>query len=226
MFDNFKTEVPENLNITLDYLKHHLKFKIQVFSILIILMVTSNIGFSQPLKNLKDSCSIQNLALKPTQSNSLGIKWCDPLQWKNPNPAQSPEPEDLDLRDQIANYAYNFLGIRYRSSGKSPKVGFDCSGFTGFIFKQFGLQLKSSSTAQATEGKKVPIHEASTGDLAFFGRKGKKGKMMVNHAAIVISKPGEPLAIIHSASNKGIVITKVQDSAYWRNSLLFVRNIL
>jgi cell wall-associated NlpC family hydrolase len=130
------------------------------------------------------------------------------------------------VRDEIISYAMNFLGIRYRSSGKSPKIGFDCSGFTGYIFRNFGMRLKASSPAQAMEGKKVPLSQAREGDLAFFGRKGRKGKILVNHAAIVISRPGEPLAIIHSASNKGIVITRVNESRYWRNSLLFVKNVL
>ena len=136
------------------------------------------------------------------------------------------ESAKTGLRTKILNYSLNFLGTRYRSSGKSPKIGFDCSGFTGFVFKKFGCYLKSSSTGQATEGKKVPITKAKTGDLAFFGRKTRKGKCYVNHAAIVISKPGEPLAIIHSASNKGIIITKIEESRYWKKSLLFVKNVL
>lgn len=130
------------------------------------------------------------------------------------------------LRDKIQDFALRFIGKPYRNSGKSPATGFDCSGFTGFIFRNFGLKLKASSTGQAMEGKKVSVHKASVGDLAFFGRRGRKGRMLVNHAAIVISRPGEPLAIIHSASNKGIIITKVEESRYWKNSLLFVRNVI
>lgn len=133
---------------------------------------------------------------------------------------------DQSIRQEIYQFATRFLGRPYRSSGKNPRSGFDCSGFTGFIFRNFGLQLKSSSQAQATEGEKVLIHNAQTGDLAFFGRKGRKGRWHVNHAAIVISKPGEPLSIIHSASRKGIVITRVDESQYWKRSLLFVKRVI
>jgi cell wall-associated NlpC family hydrolase len=156
----------------------------------------------------------------------------DPPKFGHPSFAIPSENQTINshskpaIREEIIQFAMNYLGIRYRSSGKSPKIGFDCSGFTGFIFKNFGMKLKASSPAQAMEGRKVPVSEAKEGDLAFFGKKGKKGKVYVNHAAIVISKPGEPLAIIHSASNKGIVITKVNESNYWRNALLFVRNVL
>lgn len=130
------------------------------------------------------------------------------------------------IREDIIRVARQYLGIRYRSSGKNPKVGFDCSGFTGYVFKKLGIPLKASSPAQAMEGTKVPFVCARKGDLAFFGHKGKKGRYSVNHAAIVISEPGEPLAIIHSASRKGIVITRVNEDPYWRRSLLFVKSVL
>jgi cell wall-associated NlpC family hydrolase len=130
------------------------------------------------------------------------------------------------IREDIIRVARQYLGIRYRSSGKNPKAGFDCSGFTGFVFRKLGISLKSSSPAQAMEGKKVSFSNARKGDLAFFGRKGRKGRFFINHAAIVISEPGEPLSIIHSASRKGIVITRVNDDPYWRKSLLFVKSVL
>jgi len=181
----------------------------------------------------------QALVSKPTNSRnvvaastSVSVKsiWLNPLVWYNPLDDSlrtvAMRQESSDIRNQIQNFAFRFLGRPYRSSGKKPATGFDCSGFTGFIFRNFGMKLKSSSVAQATEGRLVSVKEAKVGDLAFFGRKGRKGKVWVNHAAIVISKPGQPLAIIHSASNKGIVVTKVSESRYWKNSLLFVRNVL
>lgn len=156
--------------------------------------------------------------------------WFNPGLWYNPledSLRQSRELLEMEsLRQQIKEYSMNFIGRPYRSSGKNPASGFDCSGFTGFVFRNFGLKLKASSTEQAKDGQKVKKCEAKTGDLAFFGRKDSKGRFFVNHAAIVISKPGEPLAIIHSASNKGIVITKVEESRYWRNALLFVKTVL
>jgi hypothetical protein len=161
---------------------------------------------------------------------SLNSFWIDPLVWYNPIQESlqkaSRNFEEEVLRTRIQNFAFRFIGRPYRSSGKSPSTGFDCSGFTGYIYQNFGLRLKASSTAQAMEGKKIAVKEATIGDLAFFGKRGRRGKGLVNHAAIVISKPGEPLAIIHSASNKGIVITKVEECRYWKNSLLFVRNVL
>lgn len=213
----------------LNFIPRKLKQPFKPLSILLAFFILS------PLLGLKVFCQVQNA--KTDSLPKLGIcslitkplqnLWLDPTQWVNPNGIEiAQDSKGNGLREEILQYSLNFLGIRYRSSGKSPKAGFDCSGFTGFIFRKFGLPLKSSSIAQAKEGKKVPVNQASVGDLAFFGRKGRKGKMLVNHAAIVISNPGEPLSIIHSASNKGIVITKVEESRYWKNSLLFVRNVL
>lgn len=168
--------------------------------------------------------------LPSLSKQGLTFNWFNPILWYNSaedslRRSQEEIRNEL-LRQEIFAFSKNFIGRPYRPSGKSPSSGFDCSGFTGFVFRNFGLKLKASSTEQAKEGKKVKPDEAKTGDLAFFGKKDRKGRFYVNHAAIVISKPGEPLAIIHSASNKGIVITKVEESRYWRNALLFVRTVI
>ena len=213
------------MNIKQHYLKQSFKFFRFLAGTIIWIFSSANQSKAQKNNVQTDSCS--RFATKSWFFDPLTTKLLGPVNWKIPDVAGSNCPEVCPgIREKILNYSLNFLGIRYRSSGKSPKVGFDCSGFTGFVFKNFGLRLQSSSPAQAREGRKVPVSQASVGDLAFFGRKGKKGKLLVNHAAIVISKPGEPLEIIHSASNKGIMITKVGESRYWKNSLLFVRNVL
>lgn len=185
-----------------------------------------NVGKALAQASLKADTTHSVLVLDPSFKKKPIPTWLDPHAWYNFRQDSLQKLKTLSVRDEIQEYAKNFLGIRYRSSGKSPKGGFDCSGFTGFIFKHFDFSLRSSSTEQAKQGEKIPVDKAQTGDLAFFGHKNRKGKYSVSHAAIVISKPGEPLAIIHSASNKGIVITKVEESRYWRNSLLFVRNVL
>jgi cell wall-associated NlpC family hydrolase len=133
------------------------------------------------------------------------------------------EQKSDNWRTDVIRFAMKYLGRPYRSAGKTP-AGFDCSGFTGFIFSKFGYKLPSHSGSQAMVGEKVSIKEAQKGDLAFFGWKTKRG-VLVNHAAIVASNPGEPLKIIHSASGKGIVVTSINQSNYWKKMLLFVRRV-
>lgn len=129
-----------------------------------------------------------------------------------------------NVRDSLVFTAKKLLGTPYRYGGVTPK-GFDCSGFTGYTFRQHHFSLPRQSIHQAVLGKQVSIESAQKGDLAFFGyKKGKETK--VTHVAMVISDPGEPLTIIHSTSNHGIMINTVMDSGYWQPRLLYIANVL
>lgn len=132
------------------------------------------------------------------------------------------------LRDEIVDFAKNYLGLRYRYSGTSPKTGFDCSGFTHFVMKNFGVAISPSSRTQATEGEKIAIEDAKKGDLLFFGYRNKSGHWRVNHAALVVSEEGEDLAMIHSC-RRGIVIDDIHSSSwrsYYKKRLLFAKRVL
>lgn len=204
------------------FVKHFNQFLFIPIALVVGFFTTTKSYGQRLLKN-------DSLSFSLVQGN-LNYNWFNPRQWYNPVEDSLHQLalslENQRLRHDIKHFSMNFLGKPYRSSGKNPHSGFDCSGFTGFVFKNFGLKLRASSSEQAKEGVKVGKSDATVGDLAFFGKKDKKGRVVVNHAAIVISKPGEPLAIIHSASNKGIVITKVEESRYWKNALLFVKSVL
>lgn len=51
--------------------------------------------------------------------------------------------------------AAKYVGIAYRSGGTSPETGFDCSGFTSYVYAQFGISLPRSSSAYANLGTRV-----------------------------------------------------------------------
>lgn len=68
------------------------------------------------------------------------------------------------LASQVVAAAYNYIGVPYVSGGASPS-GFDCSGFTSYLFGQFGVSLSRSSSAQAYGGASIPISEAQPGDI-------------------------------------------------------------
>ena len=48
----------------------------------------------------------------------------------------------------VVEYAKQFLGYKYKSGGASPDTGFDCSGFTAYVYKHFGISLNRSSADQ------------------------------------------------------------------------------
>ncbi len=133
--------------------------------------------------------------------------------------------DDFAMIDDMLNYARKFMGVRYVRGGRSPK-GFDCSGFTSYVYSQFGIQLSPSSATQYTQGKKVSREEVQPGDLLFFtGRAARSGR--VGHVAIAVdSDPvsGE-ITFIHAASSSGIKIDKIT-APYYAARFLGARRVI
>ena len=68
------------------------------------------------------------------------------------------------IGSSVISIASRYVGVPYVSGGSSPS-GFDCSGFTAYVFGQLGYSLPHSSSAQAGYGTQVPASEAQPGDL-------------------------------------------------------------
>jgi cell wall-associated NlpC family hydrolase len=83
----------------------------------------------------------------------------------------------LIAREQarIVRFARRFLGVRYRYGGTSPASGFDCSGFTRFVYAHFGVALPHASGAQFALGRRVSRGGLRPGDLVFFDGLGHVG---------------------------------------------------
>ncbi|WP_298461480.1 C40 family peptidase [uncultured Cellulomonas sp.] len=64
----------------------------------------------------------------------------------------------------IAEIALRYVGVPYRSGGTTPE-GFDCSGFTSYVFRQAGISLPRTSGAQKGAGTVVSRANAQAGDL-------------------------------------------------------------
>ena len=71
-----------------------------------------------------------------------------PLSAQTSTPADSTSVTGHD----IVKVAMKYIGVPYRSGRMNPKVGFDCSGFTTYVFKKENIQLTRSSRSQFTEG--------------------------------------------------------------------------
>jgi len=108
--------------------------------------------------------------------------------------------ESEERREDIVEYAKQFLGNRYVYGGTNPNKGVDCSGFTSYVMKHAGgVQLSHSSSAQSKEGKVISMEDARPGDLIFYG----SGKH-INHVALYIGD-GE---IVHASNERnGILIS-------------------
>jgi len=125
------------------------------------------------------------------------------------------------LRMQLVIYAQGFIGTPYKTAGNTPK-GFDCSGFTQYVFKQYNYSLPRNSKQQAKHGFPKTIREVKMGDLVYFG----VNKQGVNHVGIIVENRANNLHMIHVSSSKGVVTTNIHASKYWKNRLLGFRRII
>ncbi|BFR48216.1 C40 family peptidase [Nitratidesulfovibrio sp. HK-II] len=114
----------------------------------------------------------------------------------------------IDARMRLVNVAMSKLGTRYRRGGVG-ETGFDCSGFTGWVYDNVGVDLPRSSQSQFLEGRTIRREQLQTGDLVFFKRNKKR---RIHHVGIYL----EDGKFIHSSSSDGVVISKL-DAKPWCN---------
>ena len=116
----------------------------------------------------------------------------------------------------IVATAKKYLGYKYTYGGSSPSTGFDCSGFTSYVFKQHGISLSRTAAGQYSNGVAVSRSNLQPGDLVMFGKSG------INHVAIYIGG-GQ---IIHASTpSTGIRIDSLS-TGYYNNNYAGARRIL
>jgi cell wall-associated NlpC family hydrolase len=64
--------------------------------------------------------------------------------------------------------AKRYKGIRYVAGGTSPRTGFDCSGYTRYVFSQLGVRIPRVSRDQYASMRHISLSQAVPGDLIFF----------------------------------------------------------
>ena len=114
----------------------------------------------------------------------------------------------------IVDTAMKHLGTRYVYGGASPS-GFDCSGFTMYVYSQHGYSLPHTATGQWQSGlgsRVYSIGELQPGDLVFFNDPSRNAGKACSHAGIYIGS-GQ---FIHSSSSKsnGVIISDLTSGYY------------
>lgn len=130
--------------------------------------------------------------------------------------------------DSIISFAKKFLGTPYKYGSCSPSAGFDCSGFTYYVFKAaLQIELPRSSRDLDKAGADVALKDCRKGDLILFRGTNENDKT-IGHVGIIISEQGQPVEFIHSSSSKkhwGVVISNMEKD-YYTKRFVKVKRVL
>lgn len=132
--------------------------------------------------------------------------------------------ESVEMISDLLSEARTHTGKRYRYGAKGPS-NFDCSGFTSYVYNQFGYKLNSSSRGQYGDGITVEKGNLRPGDLVFFTSPRSKGG--VGHVGIVVDadNDNDTFNFIHAAVGGGIEIQK-STSPYYKKRYVGARRII
>ena len=129
-------------------------------------------------------------------------------QIKNEEITNKTENTSKVTGEEIVSYAKQYLGYKYVSGGASPSKGFDCSGFTQYIYKNFGISINRNSKEQIKNGKSVEKNDLQLGDLVVFNDNSNK---TIGHVGIYIGSGN----FIHASNpSDGVKITSLSTSYY------------
>jgi len=115
----------------------------------------------------------------------------------------------------LVGTALDLRGVRYREGGTDPQ-GFDCSGFTQYVFARHGVALPRAVREQFTIGREVR-DDFVQGDLLFFKTTGPGA----SHVAISVG--GDEF--VHAPSSTGVVRVEHLSARYWARRFLGARRI-
>jgi len=122
--------------------------------------------------------------------------------------------DHIALTDSVVNYGKIFLNTPYHFG--SPGISsFDCSGFTSYVYRNFGYNLEHSSADQSKQFDTIDRSQLKPGDLVFFS--GSRRSKKVGHVGIVtVAKENGEFDFIHAASHKGVTISNSAEPYYTR----------
>jgi len=115
-----------------------------------------------------------------------------------------PEPDRRD--NSVIRIAMACRGTHYVRGGTS-RGGFDCSGFTRYVYAKYGISLPHSSAAQAGRGTAVSRSELKAGDLVFF----QTYRRGISHVGIYVGNGN----FVHAASRgRGVTVDALNSDYY------------
>jgi peptidoglycan DL-endopeptidase CwlO len=125
-------------------------------------------------------------------------------------------PQAPEGSNNVVTYAYKFLGKPYVWGASGPNA-FDCSGFTAYVYKAFGVSLPHQSGSQYGYGQAVSRSNLAQGDLVFFNTYGS-----ISHVGVYIGGG----RFIHAANSKSGVIISSLSEGYYSSRLVGSKRVL
>jgi cell wall-associated NlpC family hydrolase len=157
----------------------------------------------------------RQLAAQELAKNPIWAKRHEWSSWSSPT-TSTPAAQVLKGSEQaqkLLNEAQKHIGVPYKEAGTDP-TGFDCSGFTCYVFEKQGVKLPRRAMDQFKFCEAIDPEKATAGDLVFF-----TNGSQINHVGILISEKGAPKQMIHSSSSIGISIVEIETSSYWQTRI-------
>lgn len=114
----------------------------------------------------------------------------------------------------ILQTAQRYIGCKYIYGGSSPS-GFDCSGFTSYVYQAHGVSLSRTAAGQYSNGVAVKRSDLQPGDLVMFGKSG------INHVGIYAGGG----KIVHAANPSRGVTTDTINSGYYNKNYVGARRV-
>jgi len=122
----------------------------------------------------------------------------------------------LEKANAIISTAKQYLGVKYQWGGTTPDTGFDCSGYTSYVFAKNGITLPRISRDQYMLGSPITFSNLQPGDLVFFSF---ANNGIVDHVGIYLGG-GQ---FINSSSSKGVTIYTM--GPYWQSIFMGGRRV-
>lgn len=140
-----------------------------------------------------------------------------PEPFPRPSAPEEASSSSTSVRDSLVITATDLAGTPYRQGGDTL-MGFDCSGFTRYVFSQYGVTLPRLTRDQYRVGRPIAAEDVRPGDLVFF----TTVTPGASHVGVAVGRD----QFVHAPSARGVVRVERLTERYWARRYLGARRVV